>query len=70
MFDLLLLAQRLYRETDSAFDITSGPLTHAWGFFKRKGRLPETSELAAARARIRRPDWKCRKYRSLNGSPL
>ncbi|MDQ3688074.1 MAG: FAD:protein FMN transferase [Acidobacteriota bacterium] len=52
LLDLLLLAQRLYRETDGAFDITSGPLTHAWRFFKRQGCLPETSEHAVACERV------------------
>ncbi len=52
LFELLLLAQRLYRETEGAFDITSGPLTRCWGFFKRQGRLPDPAELDAARTCI------------------
>ena len=50
LFDLFSLCQRLYRETEGAFDITSGPLTRCWGFLRRQGRLPELAEIAAARA--------------------
>jgi len=52
LFELLLLSQRLFRETDGAFDITSAPLTRCWGFFKRKGRLPSAAELDASRERV------------------
>lgn len=47
LFNLLLLAQRLYKESDGAFDITSGPLTRCWGFFRRQGCLPDATELSA-----------------------
>lgn len=49
LFALLLLCQQLYQETDGAFDITSGPLSHCWGFVKRQGRIPEFAEIEAAR---------------------
>lgn len=52
LFKLLQLSQRLYRETDGAFDITSGPLTRCWGFLKRQGRFPVPAELEAARKSI------------------
>jgi thiamine biosynthesis lipoprotein len=42
----------LYRATDGAFDITSGPLTRCWGFLRREGRIPEPDELEAARSRV------------------
>jgi thiamine biosynthesis lipoprotein len=51
LFALLRTAQRLWRETDGAFDVTVGPLIRAWGFFRREGRMPEPAELADARAR-------------------
>jgi len=41
LFKLLQLAARLHRETNGAFDITSGPLSRAWGFLQREGRLPD-----------------------------
>ena len=37
LFDLLTLCKKLHRDTDGAFDITSGPLTRCWGFLKREG---------------------------------
>ncbi|MCM3874100.1 MAG: FAD:protein FMN transferase, partial [Pyrinomonadaceae bacterium] len=38
LFDLLSLCKKLHRDTDRAFDVTSGPLTRCWGFLKREGR--------------------------------
>lgn len=52
LFELLRFAEQLHRETDGAFDLTSGPLIKAWGFFRRAGRTPGDDELAAARARV------------------
>jgi thiamine biosynthesis lipoprotein len=52
LFELLVLATRIGDETDAAFDITSGPLSKAWGFYRRAGRLPSEEELAAARERV------------------
>jgi thiamine biosynthesis lipoprotein len=50
LHDLLVLCQRISRETDGAFDITSTPLSRVWGFLRRAGRLPEPEELALARS--------------------
>jgi len=52
LFGLLLLAEQIYRETDGAFDLTSGPLSQAWGFARRKGRIPSDDALQRARARV------------------
>jgi FAD:protein FMN transferase len=52
LFELLLICEELYRATDGAFDITTGPLTRCWGFFRRDGRIPEPDELEAARSRV------------------
>ncbi|HUY89188.1 MAG TPA: FAD:protein FMN transferase [Pirellulales bacterium] len=52
LFRLLELAVELHRQTQGAFDITSGPLTKVWGFFRRQGALPEEADLAAALARV------------------
>ena len=49
LFDLLLLCQEIYRETEGAFDIASGPLTRCWGFLRRLGRVPEAYEIEQAR---------------------
>jgi thiamine biosynthesis lipoprotein len=50
LFTLLLLCQELTRETQGAFDITSGPLSDCWGFSKRAGRVPQAHEIEAARS--------------------
>jgi len=50
LFALLFRCLELYRETEGAFDITSGPLTRVWGFLRREGRLPNPNEIAAVRA--------------------
>lgn len=52
LFALLLLCQQLYRETEGAFDITSGRLSHCWGFMKRQGHIPEFAEIEAAKSFI------------------
>lgn len=52
LFALLRQAVELWRRTGGAFDITSGPLTKAWGFYRRQGRVPPEDELAAARASV------------------
>lgn len=52
LFDLLLLAQKLHRQTDGALDIAVGALIKAWGFYRRAGRVPTVEELSAVRGRI------------------
>ncbi len=52
LFNLLLLSQKLYRETDHAFDITSGPLSCCWGFMRRQGRIPDAAEIVTAKALV------------------
>jgi thiamine biosynthesis lipoprotein len=49
LFDLFDLCLRLNKETEGAFDITSGPLTRCWGFLKREGHLPSNAAIDAAR---------------------
>lgn len=48
LFELLLRCRRLHGELEGVFDVTSGPLVRAWGFFRREGRLPAPEELEAA----------------------
>jgi len=48
LFALLELAARLHRETGGAFDITSSPLSHAWGFLRREGQLPSAVKISEA----------------------
>lgn len=52
LFHLLTLAEQLYRDSSGAFDITSGPLSQAWGFSKREGRLPSEPEIETALAQV------------------
>jgi thiamine biosynthesis lipoprotein len=49
---LLSYAVELGRETEGAFDITSGPLSKVWGFFRRQGCLPDPSQLSQALDRV------------------
>ncbi len=52
LFAVLKLSEKLYRETDQAFDITSSPLSQIWGFMQRDGRHPTENEIAEAQAQV------------------
>ncbi len=52
LFQLLKQAAQLTRDSDGAYDITSGPLSKVWGFSRRESRIPEPTELAAALRRV------------------
>jgi FAD:protein FMN transferase len=52
LFRLLELAVNLHRSTQGAFDITTGALTKAWGFYRRQGRVPSPEEQAEAMSRV------------------
>jgi thiamine biosynthesis lipoprotein len=52
LFDLLDLAARIHEETEGAYDITSGALIKAWGFFRGPRRVPSETERTAALARV------------------
>lgn len=44
--DVFMLAQKISRETDGAFDITVAPLVNAWGFgFKNKEQQPSSMQV-------------------------
>jgi thiamine biosynthesis lipoprotein len=51
LFEVASAAQRLARETDGAFDITSGALTHLWREARKRQRVPDTQAIEAARLR-------------------
>jgi thiamine biosynthesis lipoprotein len=51
LFDLLGFCAGLTRETDGAFDIATGSLIKAWGFYRREGRVPAPAERTAAMAK-------------------
>jgi thiamine biosynthesis lipoprotein len=52
LFDLLVQAKRLFDETGGAVDITSGPLTRIWGFYRRQGQMPTRGEIDEALSRV------------------
>jgi FAD:protein FMN transferase len=49
MFSLLQTCASFREQTESAFDITIGPLMSCWGFVGGSGNVPDPSDLAAAR---------------------
>ncbi|MBI3467266.1 MAG: FAD:protein FMN transferase, partial [Planctomycetes bacterium] len=48
LFELLSLAVQLSADTKGAFDITTGPLTKVWGFYRRQGAMPTATAVADA----------------------
>lgn len=48
LFQLLQQAARLHTETAGAYDITSGPLSKVWGFYRHSGAIPTQDALATA----------------------
>lgn len=48
LFGLLQLAGDIHRQTDGAFDLTSGPLSRVWGFHRREGALPDDDAIREA----------------------
>ena len=51
LFGLFELAVALGEATHGAYDVTSGALSAAWGFFRGPRRVPDAETLADARAR-------------------
>ena len=52
LFPLLQRCRALHRATEGAFDPTSAPLSHCWGFLSREARLPGPEDVAAALALV------------------
>src|SRR6478672_6978424 len=48
LFELFSRCAVWTRETAGAFDIATGALTKAWGFYRRDGAVPPAAELVAA----------------------
>jgi thiamine biosynthesis lipoprotein len=46
LFGLLRLAEQITQETNGAFDVAVGALIKAWGFYRRRSRVPEPEERA------------------------
>lgn len=52
LIDLLTNCQRLHRDTERAFDVTTMPLSRCWGFLRRQGCVPDADAIEAARALV------------------
>jgi thiamine biosynthesis lipoprotein len=52
LFHLLEICVQRSEQTDGAFDITVGPLMKSWGFFRGRGRLPSSAEIAQVLKRV------------------
>lgn len=52
LFELLEHAVQLYLDTAGAFDITAGPLSKLWGFYRREGNVPSRKALARALSHV------------------
>ncbi len=52
LFQILQLGVQLSRETGGAFDLTAGPLSKTWGFYRRAGQLPDPEALQQAMGRV------------------
>lgn len=52
LFTVLESAQELSRLTDGAFDVTIGPVTRLWRLARKGKRLPDPTDLAAAKALV------------------
>jgi len=48
LFRVLSAAQNMAEETDGAFDVTVGPLTHLWRAARKQGNAPSTKALGTA----------------------
>lgn len=45
-------SQQVWRESDGAFDVTVGPLTRLWRLARKRHRLPESTQVQAAREAV------------------
>jgi len=50
LFELLRQSQFIWRDTEGAFDIATGSLIKAWGFYRREGCVPTPRDRAEALA--------------------
>jgi thiamine biosynthesis lipoprotein len=48
LFALLLQSAQVHRDTEGAFDITTGALIKTWGFYRRAGQVPTETDRTAA----------------------
>ena len=51
LFDIFQKAEKLFHQTDGAFDITVGPMIRQWRLARKNHRLPSPEQIADAKAR-------------------
>jgi thiamine biosynthesis lipoprotein len=49
---LLMQCQRVHRDTDGAFDLTTTPLSRCWGFLRREAGVPSLAAIDRARRQV------------------
>ena len=49
---LLTDCERVHRDTDGAFDVTTTPLSRCWGFLRREPRVPRLEAIEDARRQV------------------
>jgi thiamine biosynthesis lipoprotein len=49
---LLADCQRVHRDTEGAFDVTTTPLSRCWGFLRREARVPPLEAIEDARRQV------------------
>lgn len=52
LWPVLMASKKFHAFSDGAFDITARPLMELWGFYRKRGELPDEKEIAAARAHV------------------
>jgi thiamine biosynthesis lipoprotein len=52
LFDLLATGKAHWQATEGAFDMTAGPLSKVWGFYRRQGTVPKQEQLSEALALV------------------
>ena len=50
--ELLADCQRVHRDTEGAFDVTTTPLSRCWGFLRREARVPPLEAIEDARRQV------------------
>jgi thiamine biosynthesis lipoprotein len=50
--ELLTDCERVHRDTDGAFDVTTTPLSRCWGFLRREARVPRLEAIEDARRQV------------------
>ena len=52
LWKLIQVGLTLHQETQGAFDLTAGPLSKVWGFYRRSGGIPDEVSLQTAMQKV------------------